>query len=272
MSPATPRLGFGQFYGNPVAEAEIGDLSVREMSGRPVEGVPRHTHESAHFCLIVRGEYETTTRNLVGRCRPSALLYHPAGTTHDDHFRAPSGSCLMVSFPTSFLETLGEPRLSVRSTTFDDAEVGFPGARMLRELRRPDRFSRLALEGLALEMLSRSGQRDEREAGSPPWLERARAFVHDHATDPARVRDIAEAAQVHPVHLARVFRERLGLAPAEYLRRVRVRQAIELMSQTDHTLAAIAIRTGFCDQSELSKAFRRETGTTPAAYRRILRG
>lgn len=270
MSRPAERLGFGQFYGDVVAETEVGGISVREMSGRPPEGIPRHTHESAHFCLIVRGDYETRTRNLRGRCGASALLFHPAGTTHDDHFRETSGACLMVSLPDSVLEA-HDARPTSRSTAFDDAEIGFPGARMLRELRRPDLFSGLALEGLALEMLSRAATRRTRERGSPPWLGRARAFVHEHATVPARVADVARAAEVHPVHLARVFRERLGLSPGEYLRRTRVRRAMEMMARTDHGLAAIAVRTGFCDQSELTKAFRRETGTTPSRYRQILR-
>ena len=271
MSRGTIRLGFGQFYGDPVAEAEVAGVSVRQLAGRPPEGIPRHTHDNAHFCLIVRGDYETRTRNLIGRCGMSALLFHPAGTTHDDHFREMSGSCLMVSLPEVVLESVGVTRLASRSTAFDDAEVGFPGARMMRELRRPDRFSPLTLEALALEMVSRAARWQTRASGSPSWLQRAREYIHDHATDPARVTDVAEAAQVHPVYLARVFRDRLGLSPGEYLRRVRVRRAMEMMAKGDRGLAAIASGSGFCDQSELTHAFRRETGTTPSRYRRLLR-
>lgn len=272
MSGTTPRLRFGQFYGAPVAEAEVGHLLVRELHGRPPEGVPRHTHESAHFCLVVRGDYETTTRNLNGRCGPSTLLFHPAGTTHDDHVLSESGSCLMLALPAAFLDGLDGPRLQSRSLAIDDAEIGFPGARIVQELRGPDRFSRLTLEGLALEMVSRALARPERVDGAPVWLERARSYIHDHAVDPARVGEVAAAAGVHPVHLARVFRERLGLSPGEYLRRVRVRAAMEMIGTSNVGLAAVAIRAGFCDQSEMTRAFRREIGSTPSAYRRILRG
>jgi AraC family transcriptional regulator len=139
-------------------------------------------------------------------------------------------------------------------------------------METPDALSPLALEALALEMLSQAAVRQTSESGAPPWLERAREYIHDHAADPARVTDVAEAVGVHPVHLARVFRRRLRLSPGEYLRRVRVRQALDLIARTGDGLARIAIRTGFCDQSELTKAFRRELGTTPSMYRRILRG
>lgn len=272
MSQQRPRMGFGQFFGDRVAEARVGELAVQEIRGRPPEGIPLHTHENAHFCLIVQGDYVTSTRNVDGRCAVGALLFHPAGTTHEDQFVAVGGSAVTVSLPEDFLEKSGNPRLGSHSVTIDDAELGFPGARMHRELREPDRFSRLSLEGLALEMIARVTARQDRIDGAPAWLERAREYVHDHATDPARVAEVAGAAGVHPVHLARVFRARLGLSPGEYLRRVRVRKAIEMMGSTGDGLAAIAIRAGFCDQSELTKTFRRETGTTPAAYRRVLRG
>ena len=74
---------------------------------------------------------------------------------------------------------------------------------------------------------------------------------------------------VHPVHLARVFRSCLGVSPVEYLRKIRVRKAIEMMGSAEG-LATIAVRAGFFDQSELTKSFRREVGATPAAVRRII--
>ncbi len=272
MGPRPARLEFGQFYGEVAAEARAGGFSVREMRGRPPKGIPKHTHDSAHFCLVVRGDYVTTTRNHSGRCPGSTLLFHPAGTTHEDHFLAPTGSCLMVSLPAAALESMGGSRLAAHSLAIDDAELAFPGARMLRELREPDDLSPLSLEGLALEMVSRVMERRERIRGAPPWLERAREYVHDRAAAPARVGEIAAATGVHPVHLARVFRRRLGLSPGEYLRRVRVRRAMDLLAGTEMGLAAVALQAGFCDQSEMTKAFRREIGATPSTYRRVLRG
>jgi AraC family transcriptional regulator len=272
MSQETPHLPFGQFYGEVGAEVRVGELSLREVAGRPAAGIPRHTHEHAHFCLVVRGECETTTVNHDGRCGTSSLLFHPAGTTHEDRFVSRSGACIMVSLSRAVLDALGDPPLASSSITIDGEEVGFPGMRMLCELHRPDRFSHLVLEGLVLELLSRALARQPRLDGAPPWLGRAQEFLRDHSSGPLRVSDVARAAEVHPVHLARVFRERLGLSPGEYLRRVRVRRALELMGATGDGLAVIAYRAGFCDQSELTKAFRREIGTTPSRQRCLLGG
>ncbi|MFW6201326.1 MAG: helix-turn-helix domain-containing protein [Gemmatimonadota bacterium] len=266
------RLGFGQFYGRVVESLEVSELYVGEWTGLPPKGAERHTHEYAHFSLVVSGAYDTTTRNLEGRCPATTLLFHPAGTTHEDRFLAADGRALQISLGSSLLETFGAPRLPDHSIAFDDAQLGFPASRIRRELRSPDRFSGIAVEGLTLEMIDRVSVRVERhDARRPPWLARAVACIRERAAEPARVADVASDVGIHPVHLARVFRRHLGLSPGEYLRRSRVRTAMELLERGTEPLATVAIRSGFCDQSALTTTFRRELDTTPGAYRRTVR-
>lgn len=267
------RLGFGRFLGRVLAAADGPSIAVREVAARAAHpGVPRHTHDDAHFCLVVSGTVETATHNLRGRCGTSTLLFHPAGTTHEDQFLSPDGRCLMVSLEPSLIERLGAPSSLERSIALDDARIGFPGSRMRRELREPGGCSQISMENLTLEMVGAVLARAERSAARrPAWLPRAVEFLRDGATDPVRVADVAQAVGVHPVHLARVFRRHLGLSPGEYLRRVRVHAAMERIERTADSLALIAFQSGFCDQSELTKAFRREMGTTPAAFRHAVR-
>jgi AraC family transcriptional regulator len=269
---AWPRLGLGQFYGDIVAGFDAGGVSVREVEGIPETGVPRHTHEDAHFCLIVRGEYETTSRSRQLTCRRSTLLFHPAGTTHEDRLRSRRGACLMVSLEQTYLHAHALSRLPARSIVLDDAEIGFAGHRIRRELHEMPAFPHFGLDALALELVAHLFPAAARlEQRVPGWLPAAREFVRRSATAPASVRDVAASVGVHPVHLARAFRRHLGLSPAEYLRRVRVARALRLIEESADPLSLIAIRCGFGDQSEMTKAIRREAGSTPGACRRALR-
>ena len=267
------RLGLGQFFGHVLRGAEADGIVVREAAARPTHrSVPRHTHQHAHFCLVLSGTFETTAYNFRGRCGCATLLFHPAGTTHADQFRSQAGRFVTVSLAPEFLEKVDVPRLPEHSIALDDVEIGFPGARLRRELHIADSLSPPSTEGLTIELIGRLLARTERaDSRRPAWLARALAFLRDRATDSVRVVDVAHAADVHPVHLARVFRRHLGLSPSEYLRRERVRAAMSLVEQTAEPLAAIAVSSGFGDQSELTKAFRRELGITPAVYRRVVR-
>jgi len=167
MSRRIPRLACAEFYGETNDGAEAGGFVIREVRGIPAGGIPLHAHETPHFCFIIRGAYETSGLSLALSCGLCALLFHPAGTIHSDGFRTPWGSCLTVSMPKALLEALDVPRLPTRSVGFDDADIGFPGMRMVMELRCPDRLSSLVIECLALEMIGNSLARPDNEDRSP---------------------------------------------------------------------------------------------------------
>lgn len=104
---------------------------------------------------------------------------------------------------------------------------------------------------------------------SPPaWLCRIRDHLHDCAGVAPPVRELARAAGVHPVSLARAFRRAYGVTVTEYARRLRVRAASDRIASTALPLARIACEAGFADQAHLTRELRRETGLTPGALRR----
>ncbi|WP_242190561.1 helix-turn-helix domain-containing protein, partial [Saccharopolyspora soli] len=74
-------------------------------------------------------------------------------------------------------------------------------------------------------------------------------------------------AGVCPSHFAARFRESTGLPPHRYLVRLRLEEAQRLLTRTDLPIAEIAIRTGFADQSHLTRVMRHNTGLTPGALR-----
>jgi AraC family transcriptional regulator len=82
------------------------------------------------------------------------------------------------------------------------------------------------------------------------------------------VAELASRAGVHPLHFARTFRRFQRCSPGEYLRRRRAERAAELILQTRLPLADVAQRSGFSDQSHLTRAMRRYFGATPARLRR----
>ena len=96
----------------------------------------------------------------------------------------------------------------------------------------------------------------------------ARELLDDRCGEAVRVTELARAAGVHPVHLARVFRQHLGCTPGEYLRRRRLERAAVLLRETARPLSDVALHCGFADQSHLAHAFRRHAGVSPGAYRR----
>lgn len=100
-----------------------------------------------------------------------------------------------------------------------------------------------------------------------PRVTRACTYIHNHAHEQILLEDIAAHIYVSPSHMNYLFRKSIGLPPAEYLRRYRIQLSRELLVQTSLSIAEIAVRAGYTDQSRFSRAFRKSEGISPMAYR-----
>ena len=104
-------------------------------------------------------------------------------------------------------------------------------------------------------------------SGRHARVDDVRAALH---TDPAlALDDLAEVAGWSAWYLSRTFREVTGLTIGAYRRRLRIRAALDALTDGD-PLASVAVRTGFADQAHMTRALHREIGTSPAVVRRLL--
>jgi AraC family transcriptional regulator len=94
-------------------------------------------------------------------------------------------------------------------------------------------------------------------------------FMHANFAREVSLGDIAGAVHVSPFHLARLFKQWLGVSPHQYLIQVRVDNARWLLSagSGERSLAEVASAVGFADQSHLTRHFKRVTGVTPRQFR-----
>lgn len=79
---------------------------------------------------------------------------------------------------------------------------------------------------------------------------------------------MAERAAISASRLHALFQAELGTSPRAWLSELRLHRARQWLSASSCSIAEIAHRCGYGDQSALTRAMRRATGMTPAAYRR----
>jgi YesN/AraC family two-component response regulator len=99
-------------------------------------------------------------------------------------------------------------------------------------------------------------------------VRRAMAYLHEHYDEPVSRRDIAQHVGMAEDHLTHCFRQELGTTPIAYLNRYRINQAKRLLKESEQNITEIAFAVGFSDSGYFSRVFRRETGTSPEAFRR----
>jgi AraC family transcriptional regulator len=91
-------------------------------------------------------------------------------------------------------------------------------------------------------------------------LRRLRDYVVAHLDEPIGVEALADLAGRSPFHFTRVFTRSVGVTPHRYVVHLRLQRALELVREGRCGLAEIAARTGFADQSHLSRWVRRVHG------------
>lgn len=249
---------------------QVADFLLTEGVYRAGQTFGRHTHERAAVTIVMSGSVTESFDSRRHWCGPWSLLMKPAHEPHQNVYGAAGARCLFIEMSEAWVRRVDAPRDVMRRIWLLPAAAGGPVGRSLcHEASAPDAASPLAIEGLLLELLAACARSpDIRHSDGPPWMRRAVEHIHDAFGAPLRVADIAAHAGVHPVTLAKAFRNRHGVSPAEYLREVRLTWARDILRRSSRPIADIALSAGFWDQSHFTRLFARRFGMTPSECRR----
>ena len=260
----------GSFYGEVVRKRSDEGIilsDVRHAAGRKL---PHHAHELAYFCLLIDGDYTEHLGRKTVSYMPLTIMFHPPGTEHHDEIGNRGGRFFSVEVGGRWLD-LAREYTSVPPSSFDLAggDLVWLAVRMYREFGAADAPSRLAIQGLLLEMLAAASRgAGAAEGREPAWLRKTVEFLHAEFRSNLTIGQVAKQASVHPCHLTRVFRQFKRQAVGEYVHRLRVQFACRQLANPDIGLADLALAAGFSDQSHFNRVFKQLTGMTPGAFRR----
>lgn len=272
-TPSPMRLEAGRGFETRAQRYEVDDFIIVDASMPPGLSAPLHVHERAYVTLMLRGGFDEQYGSKALCIRAGTMNFVPAGVPH--RTRSHGGCLVRMEFPDTILagaDGLG-PILRQPEMIADPASVSV-ARRVVAEVRSGEPGWRLVVQGLLLELL---GQIARARTGAvtrtvPRWLRDVKERLDSDCAGHVPVAELASMAHVHPVSLARRFRDAYGCSIGEYARRQQVRLAEELLMSSRLDLREVALRCGFADQSHFSKVFRRSSGVPPGRYRRAHRG
>ena len=99
-------------------------------------------------------------------------------------------------------------------------------------------------------------------------VQRMQDYIESNLAAEIRLSDLAQASLFSPWYAYRLFREHLGLTPAEYLRKYRLTQAARQLQRGGIRIIDAAYEAGFSNVDTFTRAFHREFGLNPSDYRK----
>jgi AraC-like DNA-binding protein/ligand-binding sensor protein len=128
----------------------------------------------------------------------------------------------------------------------------------------------LEIFGKHLALIANKMMLQDAEA-EPPMIRRAKAYIAGHHADPIGLDEIAKAMHVSTFYFCKMFKKATGMTFTDYLGRVRVEKAKNLLLNPHLRVSEIAYAVGFQSLTHFNRVFRELTGESPTNFREKLK-
>jgi len=259
---------------SPLSRAEYTALAVRTFDTpeiivtitrhRSHSRTSPHTHEGPYLCLVSAGDFDERGPHQNLSVSSGDVIAHPGCDIHANHFGPAAVECInFAPRPAGRLNALFSASI-VKPDSWADAHILH---RVRSELRTNDRWTPIALEVLAVEMLKGHARRGEGSARPSQRCADLREFIERESPRVPTLSELASHAGLRPAHLSRVFRAAFGTSPVELGRQYRAAWARAQIESASMSLSRLAAEAGYSDHPHMCRDLRRRYGVAPRELR-----
>jgi AraC family transcriptional regulator len=247
-----------------------GEFCVTHFAQASLLRVGRHFHENATLCVLLRGAARDVFQSKTVEFYPGGVIFRPPQEVHSHQYGDSGTVALVIEVPSRWLraqtplQSLSEVRFGQRPAALVDS------AQLISQLR-DDNVSEPELEESCLALLSLF-ESEACCACDSEGIGRIRALLEDDFVLNHPLAELSRIASLHPAYLVNAFRKRYGCSIGQFRRRRRVALALNKLWNTDAPISAVALESGFYDQSHCTNEIRRHTRQTPAQLRGLMGG
>lgn len=173
----------------------------------------------------------------------------------------PLASCRLFGLLNAMINALGEVRLTMDADFFAKLD---PQRRLLNCTTFPE------LRETSREIFQKinSYSQVQNESVSYNKMMGVVDYLKEHYDNPnLSIVSVADYFNTNASYLSRIFKKTMGIGISDYLQRLRIKQAILLLHESNMTIAEIASKVGYNNTLTMSRAFKKFEGTTPGKHR-----
>jgi AraC-like DNA-binding protein/ligand-binding sensor protein len=110
----------------------------------------------------------------------------------------------------------------------------------------------------------------QRKQAEPPAITRARQFILEHQNEELSLTSVAKVVNMSSYYFCKTFKKATGLNFTDYLARMRIERAKELLLNPNARVSEIVFEVGFQSITHFNRIFKRHVGKSPSEYRASL--
>jgi AraC-like DNA-binding protein len=101
-----------------------------------------------------------------------------------------------------------------------------------------------------------------------PIIKKLTLYIYENSSHTLTLDELVNVTGMSKFYLIRTFKEVIGCTPGQFITRIRLEKAIELLKTTKLDITTIAYQVGFGSLSTFERTFKKQFGTTVSAYRK----
>lgn len=125
------------------------------------------------------------------------------------------------------------------------------------------------VDNLFLDVFNNFIKKKSSQKKTPGWVKELKGIIQDQIDTNLSLTEISRGLGINPSYLSREFSKHFNdFSFGEYVRKLRIEKAINLISTNTYSFTEIAYLTGFSDQSHFTRVFKQHTGKSPSTFKK----
>jgi len=257
----------GNYFGTEAQNQENGSCKINVTRYEPLTEIAEHYHENPYLSLLINGNYHEINEKENKLVLPGQILFRPSGYKHANQFLRQGGRCFNIEFKKELLEKHDlSCSLPMVSVVYETGVLEHLYKAMFAFCKYEDA---VIADEYIFSWLSANVKM--KVSSRLLWMAKVKEILENEFNIHHTIRSVAERVFVHPMYLARAFKEKEGLTFGEYQLKMRLQKAMGLLFKTKGQINEIAHLSGFTDATHLIRSFRLHYQVTPAKFRMALK-
>lgn len=236
-----------------------------------------HTHHFTELFFVVSGKGNFSIEGETFCVQPDDVIIVNPNVSHIEFGDKRNNLEYIVlgieNLKFSFQEKEHNPDYEIRNFRESKADLLFYLQQILKETHeKRENYSIIChdlLESFLL-LLSRKIQTELSFEPSKRALQECRfveQYLNEHFSEDITLQTLSDITFRNKYYLGHIFKEYKGMSPINYLIKLRIQEAMNLLENSNYSIAKICQAVGFSSQSYFTQVFKRETGISPNKYR-----